>query len=87
MPELQPSNGGYKSRKFNLTVLGLILVTAVALSALKWPAIVAVFPTFVGGILGILSLYFTGNVINRYVVNKRIIEEKKVNNNSSNEEE
>jgi len=39
--------------------------------ASQWlPVIVGLYPTFVGGIIGVLSLYLAGNVANKYVVNK-----------------
>jgi len=64
-------DGGKMSRKFILTIMALALLTGVALLSVKYAAIVAILPTFVGGILGVLSLYFTGNVMNKYVVGKQ----------------
>lgn len=60
----------YRSRKFLLTISTLILITAMAVFGMYVPSIQGVFPTYIGGILGILSLYFTGNVMTKWVVNK-----------------
>jgi hypothetical protein len=65
-------DGGYGSRKFLLTIIGLLLVTLVAVLSVGFPGIIAVMPTFTGGILAILSLYFTGNVMNKYVTGKQL---------------
>ena len=43
-----------------------------ALAAIVYPSIVAILPTFAGGILGVLSLYMTGNIMNKFVVGKNI---------------
>ena len=62
----------YKSRKFILTVISLCLVTLLTFASAWFPVLPTVMPTFTGGILGILSLYFVGNVSNKYVVNKTL---------------
>jgi len=72
-------NGAYKSRKFTLTLLGVILITLLAAAGIWYPTVPAVYPTFIGGILGVLSLYFTGNVMNKYVVGKTAIQLKQDN--------
>lgn len=62
--------GAYGSRKFVLTLVGLALMVVIAMASVFSPAIPAVMPTFTGGILGVLSLYFAGNVTNKLVVGK-----------------
>ena len=70
-----PEMGGlYTSRKFLLTLLGLILMVCIAIAGMFSPAIPAVMPTFTGGVLGVLSLYFAGNVTNKYVVGKTLLQ-------------
>ena len=64
--------GSFAGRKFILTLTGLITLVIVTFASLIYPAMAAVFPTFVGGLLGLLSLYFTGNVINKYIVGKNV---------------
>lgn len=65
-------DGSFASRKFMLTIFAIILLTIIALAGIIYPAVVAILPTFVGGLLGILSLYFTGNVVNKYVTGKNL---------------
>jgi membrane protein DedA with SNARE-associated domain len=59
-----------KGRKFLLTVLSIFLITGMSVGTAFLETLQVVFPAFIGGILGILSLYFTGNIANKYVVNK-----------------
>lgn len=64
-------DGGMKSRKFILTLLGLFLITGMSVAGLWFPqSITAIMPSFVAGILGSLSLYFTGNIANKHVAGK-----------------
>lgn len=63
-----------------------MLVTGVAVSTVWFPAVQAVFPTFIGGILGIVSLYFTGNVANKFVVGKTEVEMKATEIRQGNDE-
>jgi len=58
----------YKSRKFILTLLGLFIISAMTLLGIVFPAILAFMPSFISGIIGVLSLYFIGNVVNKHVV-------------------
>jgi len=81
MKTIPEAGGSYGSRKFILTLLGLFLVTALAAMGAFFPAVPAILPTFVGGVLGVLSLYFTGNVVNKYVVGKTMVQ---VENQSDN---
>jgi hypothetical protein len=74
--EIPEASGTLASRKFILTVSTILLITAVSILAVWFPAIPAVLPTFIGGILGVLSLYMTGNIMNKYVVGKQLTETK-----------
>lgn len=60
----------YSSRKFLMALLAMLLVTIVSLFGGKWAGIAGILPIFIGGILGILSIYLTGNVANKYVISK-----------------
>jgi len=59
-----------KSRKFFLTMFGLCLITLMTLLAGKHVALAALLTTFIGGILGVLGLYFSGNVSQKWVMSK-----------------
>lgn len=63
-------DGGYKSRKFVITVLAFVFILVGAIIASLWPAFVAQYPTFVGGILGAAAVYLGGNVTNDYLNTK-----------------
>lgn len=67
------NDGGFQSRKLWFCVLGLALVLVGALIAAHWPAFGANYETFVGGIVGITSLFLTGNVAARWVAAKHVI--------------
>jgi len=69
---LDLQDGSFASRKFLLTVFSIILLTIVSLAGIIYPAVAAILPTFIGGLLGILSLYFTGNLMNKYVAGKNV---------------
>jgi hypothetical protein len=70
--DIPEATGTYLSRKFMLACFCIMLITAVSTLSIWFPGIAPILPTFVGGLLGILSLYFTGNVMNKYVVSKSI---------------
>lgn len=65
-------DGSYSSRKFIMAIFAIVILTSLALAGMIYPAVAAILPTFVGGLLGILSLYFTGNVVNKYVTGKNL---------------
>jgi hypothetical protein len=65
-------DGSFASRKFLLTIFSIILLTIVSLAGIIYPAVAAILPTFIGGLLGILSLYFTGNLVNKVVAGKNV---------------
>ena len=66
------NDGSLSSRKFILTIFGLLLITVVTVASAQYPALAAVLPTFIGGILGTLSLYFAGNVVAKNIVGNNI---------------
>ena len=73
-----------KSRKFILTILGLLLITLVALVGIKYQAIEGVYPTFMGGVMGILGLYFSGNVVNKHVIGNQQVKMEAAKNGNDN---
>jgi hypothetical protein len=68
MAEPLPTN--YGSRKFVLAIVSLALLTGMSGLTIWFPAIETLLPAFVSGILGINSLYFSGNIVNKFVVGK-----------------
>jgi hypothetical protein len=58
----------YASRKFVLTCVALGLLVAATVGAALSPVLAGLLPTLIGGIIGIISVYMTGNIINRSVV-------------------
>jgi len=66
------NDGRMSSRKFLLTLLGLTLITIVTMLTAIYPALAAVMPTFIAGVMGTLSIYFTGNVVTKHIVGNNI---------------
>lgn len=64
------------SRKFIIAICSLALLTILGAFAAKHEGIEGIYPSFVGGILGIISLYYTGNVLQHHSDNKAIVELK-----------
>jgi cadmium resistance protein CadD (predicted permease) len=63
-------SGTYDGRKFILTLIGTLIITAYSVVAAFVPAMTGILPTFIGGILGMLGLYFGVNVANKFVMSK-----------------
>jgi hypothetical protein len=74
MEKIPEMKGPYSSRKFVLTIISICLITAVAMSSAWISVIPTILPAFIGGILGTLSLYLGGNVANKFVVGKQMVE-------------
>lgn len=66
------ADGGLKSRKFILSLLCLLLLCAFVGAAAHWAGIAGLYPEFVGGILGVLSIYVTGNAAGRWATSKHL---------------
>lgn len=80
MSEVDPNiqlTSTYRSRKFVLALIALVVITGVSVAAIWFAAVAGILPTFVGGILGVLSVYYGGNVANKFVVGKTQVEFKK----------
>lgn len=83
MSEINPNialTSTYKSRKFILAIVALVVITGVSVAAIWFSAVAGILPTFVGGILGVLSVYYGGNVGSKLVVGKVQAEFKRVDN-------
>ena len=68
----------FKSRKFYLTLLCLCLITGFTVAGLWFTVVEALLPGYIAGILGVLSLYFTGNVWAKHVAGKQDVEMSRV---------
>ena len=60
-----------KSRKFSLTLFSMCLITVVLYLATGSKVVEALYTPFIGGILGALGLYLTGNVTQKHLVAKQ----------------
>lgn len=60
----------YSSRKFVLAIICIVVIFLGGLLAVKFPAFAALYPAFIGGVLGVAGLYITGNVTNDFLNNK-----------------
>lgn len=60
----------YSSRKFWFAVGTLAIMVASAVLCGLWPALIPLYPEMVGGQLGVLALYMTGNVSTKWVISK-----------------
>ena len=58
------------SRKFTLAIIAMMLLTGTSIASVWSPTLSSMMPTFIGGLLGILGLYFTGNVGQKVVESK-----------------
>jgi hypothetical protein len=68
---MDPNDGGFTSRKFILCVvsIGAIVVLGI-LAGTVMTGIAGLFTQIIGGILGAVSIYSTGNIAAQYVVAK-----------------
>ncbi len=57
----------FASRKFVLTLIALGLLVAAGIGAALSTVLAGLLPTLIGGIIGIISVYMTGNVINKSI--------------------
>lgn len=60
-------DGGMSSRKFLLALSTQILLVVVALLTEKIPALVPLYATIAGSLVGVLAVYSGGNVATRWV--------------------
>jgi hypothetical protein len=63
-------DGGYKSRKLAFSFFAVITIFAGWIIAGKYPAMAALYDTFVGGVVAIAGLFLTGSVATKWVGTK-----------------
>ena len=66
------------SRKYKLALIAMVLVTGGWVTGGFLPGLGQMFSELITGIMGVLMLYFTGNVGNKFVVGRHIVEQAKV---------
>ncbi len=69
---LAGAGGGIASRKLWLSVLCLVLLTLAICLSIPWPNVAGLYGQFVGGVLGVLSIYCGANAVGRWSSNKHI---------------
>lgn len=62
------------SRKYQLAIAGLLLITTGWVAGNWSPALQSTFSELISGIMGVLVLYYTGNVGNKFVVGKHMVD-------------
>ena len=60
----------WKSRKLQMALLALCLITVAFFAREGLASLEAIYSQYVAGVLGVLTLYLGGNVSNKYVVSK-----------------
>lgn len=60
------------SRKFVVTIISLGLITTITALTIPFPSLATHLATFIGGIIGSMSVYMGGNVANKFVVSKAL---------------
>lgn len=66
------ADGGLKSRKLWLSVFCLMLLTAMVCVGCHFAAVAGMFPEYVGGVLGVLTIFTGGNVVARNATAKHL---------------
>lgn len=66
------ADGGLKSRKLWLSVFCLVLLTVMVCVGCHFAAVAGMFPEYVGGVLGILTIFTGGNVVARNATAKHL---------------
>lgn len=69
-PNLAQADGGYASRKFWFSVGTVAVILLEAALCGLWPALIPLYGEMVGGTLGVLALYVTGNVSSKWLIAK-----------------
>jgi len=73
MKHLDLRDGGFKSRKYLFSVLALFLIFLGGVLAALYPAISAVYPTMVTGLVTVTGVYLTGNAVSKNITTKAIL--------------
>jgi hypothetical protein len=64
------SDGGFSSRKMWMAYVGMLFIAVGGVLAAYKPVFGPLYDTYVGGILGALGLFMTGNIAGKYVLAK-----------------
>lgn len=72
MDESLKENG--QSRKYQLAIASLFLITAGWVAGNWSTALQQTFSELISGVMGVLVLYYTGNVGNKFVVGKHMVD-------------
>lgn len=64
------NDGGLASRKLWFAVFTSLAVVLGAAAAVKWPLFSPNYEVMIGGLLGVLGIYLTGNLGAKYVLGK-----------------
>lgn len=67
-------DGGIKSRKLWFSVFSITIIFVGGVLAAHWAAVAAIYSTMVGGILGVVGAYLTGNIAQKWVGTKAPME-------------
>lgn len=60
-------DGGIKSRKLWFSIFAIAVIFVGAILAAHWAAMISVYSTMVGGVLGVVGAYLTGNVAQKWI--------------------
>ncbi len=71
---LDPKDGGYKSRKLAVVAFAAILIFVGAILAAKMVGFAPAYDTMVGGIVGLVTAFLTGNIASKWVTGKAVNE-------------
>ena len=62
---------GFKSRKFIFSIFSIVTIFAGAIIAAKIEGMSPLYATMVGGVIGVVAAYLTGNVAERFTEKKK----------------
>lgn len=68
---IDTTDGGYASRKFWFSVGTSCAIAIAGLGCAKWPALVGVYPMYIGGMLAVLGAYCGANIGAKVVTGKQ----------------
>lgn len=66
-----------QSKKYRLAIISLTLITLGWVAGNWMPVLASSFSELMTGIMGVLMLYYTGNVGNKFVVGRHMVEAQK----------
>ncbi len=73
LPRFDIKDGGYKSRKFWITIFTMGMITGTSLLATKYSGMASLYGTLVGGLVSCLALFLTGNVAQTHLMGRNIV--------------